>query len=165
MSSPQANEPEAVPELLRRCKDCDHTPFTSSDEYHAHRTLHQLRADVTLPDGSTQIITRLNESASWLCPEYACQYTSPFILRLRAHLRHQRQKRRRQEDEQQAEQQTDREGSLAASNDAQSPPTSSIRNPSSTSARVVRRRLNTEEGDPVSRVSRAFERVLASFEC
>ena len=99
MSSPESTAPEeAAADTQLRCESCDHAPFPSSKALHLHRAQHQLQADVTLPDGSSVILTRRSEAASWSCPEIACTYSSPMLLRLRTHLRDQRRKRRRQEE-------------------------------------------------------------------
>lgn len=89
---------EATVARFYRCDDCNAEPFSSSDKYHNHRTLHQLRADVSLPNGTTEIITRQSEQSAWRCPENDCPYTSSYLLRLRGHLRDQRKKRKRQEE-------------------------------------------------------------------
>jgi len=58
----QSSERAVASERQYRCDECELAPFASSDAYHNHRTMHQLRADVTLPDGTTDIVSRRSES-------------------------------------------------------------------------------------------------------
>jgi hypothetical protein len=91
-----SSDNDKEPEMRYLCTACQHAPLSSTKALHVHRTRHQLRADVTLPDGTSEIITRPSEAASWSCPEHACQNASDQLLRLRAHLRYRHQKRRSQ---------------------------------------------------------------------
>ena len=150
-SSPQLEEHAQETGSRYRCEDCDHRAL-SSVAYHAHRSLHQLRADVTLPDGSSQVITRSRESAHWLCPEHACEYASTQLLSLRAHLRHQRQKRRRQE-EANAERAADDADSNVHSSDQVDSSQRNSQSPIPEPSRRVRPRLGVNDTASALRVS------------
>lgn len=147
---PQSSEREAAPERQYRCDECEDAPFASSDAYHNHRTLHQLRADVTLPDGTTAKVSRRSESTSWRCPEDNCDYASLHLLRLRGHLRDQRKKRCRQQDA--LALRTADDDSLDPS-DVTASSQHNSRSPSLDSFRRVRPRLDTNDAAPTSRVS------------
>ena len=153
MSSPESTAPEeAAADTQLRCESCDHAPFPSSKALHLHRAQHQLQADVTLPDGSSVILTRRSEAASWSCPEVACTYSSPMLLRLRTHLRDQRRKRRRREE---AESQRVEDGT--PSETAPSQPQSTFRQ--------VRPRLDVNDAAPAVRVSQPPSKRLSCDGC
>jgi len=151
-----SSDNDTEPEMQYLCTACQHAPFSSTKALHVHRTRHQLRADVTLPDGTSEIITRPNEAASWSCPEHACHYASDQLLSLRAHLRYRRQKRRRQEDEQQERREGEDDGTLPASGDAASSQRDCglTLSPSLPHPRAIRRRLGASLDESTAVVSR-----------
>ena len=146
----QSSERAVASERQYRCDECELAPFASSDAYHNHRTMHQLRADVTLPDGTTDIVSRRSESTSWRCPEANCDYTSLHLLRLRGHLRDQRKKRCRQQDT--AALRVPGDDTLNPSDQVDSSQRDS-QSPTPDSSRRVRPRLGVNDAAPALRVS------------
>ena len=146
-----SSDNETGAETRHVCTTCD-SLFPSTRALHVHRSTHQLRADVTLPDGTTEIVSRPNECASWSCPEHACQYASTQLLSLRAHLRHQRQKRRRQE-EANAERAADDADSNVHSSDQVDSSQRNSQSPIPEPSRRVRPRLGVNDTASALRVS------------
>ena len=159
-SEPQSSERVVASERQYRCDECEVAPFASSDAYHNHRTMHQLRADVTLPDGTTHIVSRRSESTSWRCPEDNCDYTSLHLLRLRGHLRDQRRKRRRQEE---ADLQRAEDGTPSEQTASSQPDSSRALHPDP--FRRVRARLDVSDAAIALRVSQSLSNRLSCDRC